>query len=274
MGTGTVEYHIKTSTARNPAMEKIINGNSENKSQNKTIEQTHESLKNAGYRKNPFRDDYDSMQAVHQVARFSNDPKLSHEKSVMRLCRYLLDTSCCGLIYKPGVKKGLKLFVDADFAGNWKNADAKHPENCLSRTGYVIRYNNCCILWKSLQTEITLSSTESEYIALSQALRQVLPVIETLKEFNKIFPQVSFLKPKVHCKVYEDNVSCIKMNESDKFIPRTKHISLKYHWFKEHARSGLFDIVYINTKEQLANILTKPLDQYNFKRLRKLLIGY
>ena len=213
--------------------------------------------------------------AVHQVARFSNEPKLSHEKAVMRLCRYLLDTSCRGLVYKPDIKKGLELFVDADFAGNWKNADADHPENCLSRTGYVIRYNNCCILWKSqLQTEITLSSTESEYVALSQALRQVLPVIETLKEFNKIFPEVSLPKPKVHCKVHEDNVSCIKMTESDKFTPRTKHISLKYHWFKEHARSGLFDIVYINTKEQLADILTKPLDQYNFKRLRKLLIGY
>ena len=217
----------------------------------------------------------DISMAVHQVARFCNDPKLSHEKAIMRICRYLIGMSARGMVYKPDVKKGLELFVDAEFAGNWKNADADHPENCLSRTGYLIRYNNCIILWKSqLQTEITLSSTESEYVSLSQALRQVMPVIQTLKEFNKIFPEVNLPKPTVHCKVYEDNVSCIKMAESEKFTPRTKHITLKYHWFKEHARSGLFDIVYINTKDQLADILTKPLDQYNHKRLRKQLIGY
>ena len=64
------------------------------------------------------------------------------------------------------------------------------------------------------------------------------------------------------------------MAQSEKFTPRTKHIALKYHWFKQYEKSGLFDINYVNTHEQLADILTKPLDEYNFKRLRKMLMGY
>ena len=60
----------------------------------------------------------DLAMAVHQVARFSNDPKLSHEKSVIRICRYLLDTPNHGMIFKPNKDLGLEVFVDADFAGN------------------------------------------------------------------------------------------------------------------------------------------------------------
>ena len=101
--------------------------------------------------------------SVHQATRFSNDPKLSHEKNIIRICRYLLGTLDKGIVFKPDISKGIEVYVDADFAGNWKNATEEHPENCMSRTGYLIRFNGCNILWKSqLQTEITLSTAESE----------------------------------------------------------------------------------------------------------------
>ena len=58
------------------------------------------------------------------------------------------------------------------------------------------------------------------------------------------------------------------MSESHKVIPRTKHIILKYHWFNEYAKNGLFNIEHINTREQLIDIFTKPLDDANFKQLR------
>ena len=55
--------------------------------------------------------------AVHQTARFCNDPKLCHEKAVMRLGRYLLHTMDRGIIFEPGTSQGLECYVDADFAG-------------------------------------------------------------------------------------------------------------------------------------------------------------
>lgn len=99
--------------------------------------------------------------AVHQTARFLNEPMLSHEKAIMRLGRYLLDTRKHGIIYKPDRSKGLECYVDADFAWGWTQADASNAENVLSCTGYVIMYANCPILWVSrLQTEIALSTAE------------------------------------------------------------------------------------------------------------------
>jgi hypothetical protein len=110
---------------------------------------------------------------------------LSHEKSIMQIGRYLLDTRKRGIIYKPDKNKGLECYIDADFAGAWSQADADNAENVLSCTGYVLMYPNCPILWVScLQTEIALSTAEAEYIALSQALCNDIPLITFLKEIN------------------------------------------------------------------------------------------
>ena len=70
--------------------------------------------------------------AVHQTARFSNNPMLSHEKSIMRIGRYLLGTRKRGIIYKPNKSKGLECYVDADFAGGWSQANANNANNVLS----------------------------------------------------------------------------------------------------------------------------------------------
>ncbi|KAL7516471.1 hypothetical protein ACHAWX_001485, partial [Stephanocyclus meneghinianus] len=103
--------------------------------------------------------------AVHQCARFNAYPMLCYEKAVKWIVRYLL-----GSIYKTDSTHGLKVFVDADFAGGWSSGNVHNPEVVLSRTGYVIMYAGCPITWSSkLQTQIALSTTKAEYITLSQA---------------------------------------------------------------------------------------------------------
>ena len=120
--------------------------------------------------------------AVHQTARFSNIPILLYEKAIKSLGRYLCHTKKEGIIYNPDTSKGLECYVDADFAGGWQQADADDPENVMSRTGMVIMYANCPIFWRSsLQTDISLSTAEAEYIALSSALRQVLPLMTMME---------------------------------------------------------------------------------------------
>ena len=104
---------------------------------------------------------------VHQCARFSIDPKRSHERAIIRIGRYLLTSRERGIIYKPDTSKGLECYVDADFAGSWQKADAESADSVMSRTGYVLMYAGCPIHWVSkLQTEIALSTAEAEYIAL------------------------------------------------------------------------------------------------------------
>eukprot|EP00957_Ditylum_brightwellii_P076519 5816071-Ditylum_brightwellii.AAC.1 len=68
---------------------------------------------------------------------------------------------------KPDLTKGLEVYDDASFAGDWNQAW------------------NCPIVWTSkLQTEITLSTTEAEYVALSHALREAIPLINLLNEIK------------------------------------------------------------------------------------------
>lgn len=59
----------------------------------------------------------DISMATHQCARFSSDPKVSHERAVRYIGKYLLGTKDRGVIYRPNPNKGIECFVDADFAG-------------------------------------------------------------------------------------------------------------------------------------------------------------
>ena len=212
--------------------------------------------------------------ATHQAARFCLDPRLSHERAVHRVGKYLLGTRDKGVIFKPDHTKGLECFVDADFAGGWHKADANNADSVMSRTGYVLMYAGCPLTWCSkLQTEVALSTTEAEYIALSQALRDVIPLIQLLKEVNNIFP-INMPQTEVHCKVWEDNNGCITLAQEQKFSPRTKHIAIKYHHFRQHIKNGTIKILPIDTKEQTADIFTKPLDEALFIYLRKKLCGW
>jgi hypothetical protein len=217
--------------------------------------------------------------AVHQTARFSVNPMRSHELAIMRIGRYLCNNCERGVIYKVDKTKGIEVYVDADFAGGWVSADADNADNVLSRTGFVICYANCPLIWCSkLQTEIALSTAEAEYIAMSHALRDTIPIQNLVKEVSCIFqlpePLTDFC-----ITVHEDNLSAISMAESLKFTPRTKHIAIKYHHFRSRVqtsfnKSGDIRLKYISTKKQLADILTKPLDDDSFFKLRHMLCGW
>ena len=67
------------------------------------------------------------------------------------------------MTYRPDITRGLECYIDAYFAGGWKDGNHNSPESVLSRTGFVIMYDGFQITWGSkLQTEISLSTTESK----------------------------------------------------------------------------------------------------------------
>ena len=219
--------------------------------------------------------------AVHQCARFCNDPKHSHEKAVKRIVRYLIGTvrndknkitSNQGIIYTPDKTRSMDVYVDASFAGDWNQTWSDEPTSVMSRTGYVICYARCPIIWCSkLQTEITLSTTESEYVALSHSLRDVIPLIGLLNELQVIPEKEN--PPEVHCRIFEDNKGCIDLVKAPKMRPRTKHIALKYHHFRSHIGKTI-SIQYIETGDQIADIFTKAINDGPFCKLRGLLNGW
>jgi hypothetical protein len=115
--------------------------------------------------------------AVHQCAKFTTNPRRNHELAIRLIVRYLKATANKGYILRPTYPPQLDCYVDADFAGSWTSSTAENPSSVKSRTGYVITFASCPVLWCSkLQTEVALSTTEVEYIALSQSARDLIPL--------------------------------------------------------------------------------------------------
>ncbi len=207
-------------------------------------------------------------------------PTSLHKQAVKRIGRYLAGTANKGLIYKPTSDGKLDMFVDADFAGTWHKEFVQLRECVLSRTGFIITFCGCPIQCGSkLQSEIALSTTEAEYIALSTAIRELLPLHRILWDLilhsplKPLFPTCTGKLPP--STIYEDNTSCITLAQYDyQHKPRTKHISLKYHHFWDHLQQGSIRIEKVASASKWADIFTKPLTPVAHERLRLAMCGW
>jgi hypothetical protein len=134
----------------------------------------------------------------------------------------------------------------------------------------------CPIQWNSkLQTEIALSTTEAEYIALSQSMRELIPLRRLLLEIVTEMKLPGVQDSVVKSTVFEDNNGAIATATAVKMTPRTKHIAVKYHFFKSHVNDGNgITLAKIDTNLQKADIFTKGLASQKFAEIRKLLCGW
>ena len=166
--------------------------------------------------------------------------------------------------------------MDADFAGNWHQADAHiDPMASKLQLGWVVCFAGTPITWASkMQTIMAMSTTEAEYIALSTSLREVMPMMGILKEAREQGLQVNYLPPKVHCTMFEDNSSALELACLPKICPRTKHINQSFHHFCEHVEHQDIFIKAMPMDQQMADILNKPLAETAFTCHRKAIMGW
>ena len=99
-------------------------------------------------------------------------------------------------------------------------------------------------------------------------------MMQLLKEFKEMGFDVGDTSPKVHCKVFEDNSGALEIAKNHKYRPRTKHLNVKLHHFRDYVVKGFISIHKIDTKEQLADYLTKALNKDTLVYLRKKAIGW
>jgi len=216
----------------------------------------------------------DLAYSVHQCARFMTSPKKSHGEAVKRIGRYLLGTRGKGVVLRPDKTKSFECYVDADYCGNWNPLVTDDPSTAKSRTGYVITYLGCPIVWASrLQTVFALSTSEAEYIALSTALRDVIPLMDLLTEMKGLGQDVENT-PTVRCKLFEDNSGALEQARVAKYRPRTRHINAAWHHFRSYVVQKLIQILPIDTKAQLGDVFTKQVSLEDFGRFRKLIFGW
>ena len=194
----------------------------------------------------------DIMLSVCMCARFQADPKEAHLTAVKRILRYLAYTPKFGLWYPRGSTFDLIGYSDADWAGC--------KINRKSTSGTCQFLGRSLVSWASKkQNSVALSTAEAEYIAAGHCCAQLLWMRQTLRDYGYKLTKVPLL-----C----DNESAIKMADNPVEHSRTKHIAIRYHFLRDHQQKGDIEISYINTKDQLADIFTKPLDEQSFNKLR------
>ena len=118
----------------------------------------------------------------------------------------------------------------------------------------------------SKQRIVSMSSTESELISLSDGINYLIGLKNFIKE----------LKIKINdINIYQDNQSTIQLvnNEFPK-SQRTKHINIKYFGIKEKLNNNNLTLQYKKTTEMIADIVTKPVQGNMFKQLSNKLLNY
>lgn len=150
---------------------------------------------------------------VNDLSRFNSRHSVEHWQAIKRVMRYLKGTIDLKLQFRVGKFNGLHAFTDADWA-----SEVDERRSC---SGYVTIMANAAISWYSHRQDIVaLSSTEAEYIALSELNREILWLRAALKEIDKVNEPTQ---------VYCDNSSTMKLSHNDCYRKRTKHIDVRFH---------------------------------------------
>ena len=223
----------------------------------------------------------DLSYAINSCARYCNDPREPHGNAVKRIGRYLKTTVEEGIIMKPDFNNlSIDLHVDADFAGAWNNKDPEDPGGVKSRTGFLLTFAGVPLLWKSsVQQLIALSTMESEYIALSTAMRSLVHVRALMQEICTKFNLAYGDRISTISTVFEDNraAKILATTDPPRLTPRSKHLAVRYHWFRSCL--GVKDgkgIVIKDVQSSLnkADFLTKALAQELYRKNRLAVSGW
>ncbi|KAH9760757.1 Integrase catalytic domain-containing protein [Citrus sinensis] len=187
------------------------------------------------------------LSSMRAVSQYMANPGGEHWIAVKRILRYIRGTSDVALCY-GGSEFTVRGCVDSDFA---RDLDKRK-----STTGYVFTLAGAAVSWVSkLQTVVALSTTEAEYMAATQACKEAIWIQRLLEELGHGQEKIP---------VFCDSQSALHIARNPVFYSRTKHIEVQYHFVREVVEDGSVDLQKIHTKENLADVLTKPINTDKF----------
>ena len=195
----------------------------------------------------------DNAAAVVTLSQFMSDPSKENWMGVKRILRYIKGTLSYGLKFSVNDDKcDLYGFFDAHWAGD--------ADNRWSTSGYVFKVANSTVSWCSKkQATVAKSTTEAEYVALSQATQEAIYLRKLLADLGCKADSPTVLK--------EDNQGAIELPRN----PRFHNITKNFHFIRETIASNEVKVVYCPSNDMLADVMTKVLARDRFQKLRNLL---
>jgi hypothetical protein len=196
------------------------------------------------------------------LSQFSVNPSEAHIRLALHIVKYVASTLQARIVYDGnanlivhGDQGGFIAYADADWGSN--------PVNRRSTTGYVVKLAHAAISWASVnQKTIAHSSTEAEYMALSDTSRQISWIKSLMMEIGFDIGPVTLCG---------DNQGSLFLAANPAQDKQTKHIDIRFHYIKEVIENKKILLYFIPTHEQAADLLTKNLPGVVLKRLcRKL----
>ncbi|XP_071685432.1 uncharacterized protein [Lolium perenne] len=192
--------------------------------------------------------------AVNKVCQFLHAPRDPHWTAVKRILRFIKFTVSHGLLLRRTSDTLLSAFSDADWAGNF--------DDMRSTGGHAIFYGGNLIAWAARkQATVSRSSTESEYKAVANATAEIIWVQSLLKELGISQDRIPIL--------WCDNIGATYLSANPVFHARTKHIEVDFHFVRERVARKQLQIKFISSKDQVADIFTKPLALPSFEACRR-----
>ena len=200
----------------------------------------------------------DISYAVGVLSQFMSNPGHRHWTGIKRVFRYIKGTLNHCLEFKSSKTNTVDLiaYTDADWAGD--------KIQRKSTSGYVFQMGGSSTTWISKrQSIVALSTTEAEYISLSQATQEATWLRRLLNDvgFEQTTPTI----------LYEDNQGAIELSKNQRLNSRTKHIDIKYHYVRGAVEENKVKVNYCPSDDMVADILTKSLPKAKFEKFRTML---
>lgn len=194
----------------------------------------------------------DIAHAVSVVSRYMANPGKLHWCAVKWILRYLKGTTDMGLVFDGASSSRIFVgFVDSDYAGDL--------DKRRSLTGYIFRFSGAAISWRStLQSTVALSTTEAEYMAATEAVKEAIWLRNLVTELG--------VQQEPNSVVFCDNQSALHLIKNQAYHERTKHIDVRYHFIREAVSERNILVKKISTHDNPADMLTKSIPSNKFKQ--------
>ncbi|KAA8521614.1 hypothetical protein F0562_012287 [Nyssa sinensis] len=189
---------------------------------------------------------------VSKVCQYMHSPRVPHWQSVKRILQYLPHTLHLGFLFTKSLTMNLTAYTDADWA--------RCPDYRRSTNAYLIYSGSNLISWSSKkQPTVARSSTEAEFKAIANATTEVIWVQHLCRDLG-----INLTTPST---ILCDNLGAIYLSSNPLFHARTKHVEIDFHFIRDRVFYKSLAVLFVSSKDQLADVLTKPLTTARFTTL-------